>query len=60
MPHEILFSLLDEILNTKKMNTQEWKERKFEKKKSKRNRVSCFNIYIFVFAFLSSIVVEVK
>ena len=33
MPHEILFSLLDEILNTKKMNTQEWKERKFEKKK---------------------------
>ena len=31
MPHEILFSLLDEIQNTKKMNTRELKERKFEK-----------------------------
>ena len=35
MPHEIPFSLLDEIQNTKKMNTRESKERKFEKK-SKR------------------------
>ena len=35
MPHEILFSLLrllDEIQNTKKMKTQESKEKKFEKK----------------------------
>ena len=32
MPHEILFSLLDEIQNTKNMNTRESKERKFEKK----------------------------
>ena len=35
MPHEILFNLLrllDEIQNTKKMKTQESKERKFEKK----------------------------
>ena len=31
MPHEILFSLLDEIKNIKKMNTQELKERKSEK-----------------------------
>ena len=30
MPHEkLLFSLLDEIQNTKKMNTRESKERKF-------------------------------
>ena len=32
MSHEILFSLLDEIQNTKKMKTRESKERKFEKK----------------------------
>ena len=32
MPHEILFSLLDEIQNIKKMKTRESKERKFEKK----------------------------
>ena len=32
MSHEILFRLLDEIQNTKKMNTLESKERKFEKK----------------------------
>ena len=50
MPHEILFSLLEEIQNTKKINTRESKERKFEKK-SKKNRVSCFNTYIVVFAF---------
>ena len=33
MPHEMLFSLLDEIQiqNTKKMNTRESKGRKFEK-----------------------------
>ena len=31
MPHEILLSLLDKIKNTKKMNTLESKERKFEK-----------------------------
>ena len=30
MPHEILFSLLDEIQNTKKIKTRELKERKFE------------------------------
>ena len=44
---------VEDIQNTKKMNTQELKERKFEKK-SKRNRVSCFNVYIVIFAFLSS------
>ena len=32
MTHEIQFSLLDEIQNTKKMNTRESKERKFGKK----------------------------
>ena len=33
MPHEILlFSLLEKIQNTKKMNTRESKERKFLKK----------------------------
>ena len=31
MPHEIHFGLLNEIQNTKKMNTRELKERKFEK-----------------------------
>ena len=35
MPHKILFSLLDQIQNTKKMNTHESKERKFEKKEEK-------------------------
>ena len=32
MPRKIQFSLLDEMQNTTKMNTQESKERKFEKK----------------------------
>ena len=32
MPQEIQLSLLDEIQNTKKMNTRESKERKFENK----------------------------
>ena len=31
MPHEILLSLLDEIQNTKNMNTRELKEKKFDK-----------------------------
>ena len=31
MPHEILFSLLDEIQDTKEMKTRESKDRKFEK-----------------------------
>ena len=31
MPHEILFILLDEMQNAKKMKTREVKERKFEK-----------------------------
>ena len=57
MPHEILFSLLDEIINTKKMNTRESKERIFEKKV---RETGCFNIYKFVFTFLPSMVVEVK
>ena len=48
MSHEIQFSLLDEIQNTKKLNTRESKERKL----SKRNRVNCFDIYIVAFAFL--------
>ena len=50
MPQEILFSLsqlLDEIQNTKKMKTGESKKRKFEKKV--RNRMSCFNIYTYIF-----------
>ena len=43
--------------NTKhqEAKTRESKENKFEKKR-KRNRVSCFNIDIVVFAFLSSTV----
>ena len=32
MPHEILFSFLDEIQNTMKMNTRESKERKLKTK----------------------------
>ena len=32
MPHEILFNLLDEIQNTKKISTRESKERKSQKK----------------------------
>ena len=32
MPHKILFSLLDELQNTKKMKTQKLKESTFEKK----------------------------
>ena len=54
MPHEILlFSLLEKIQNTKKMNTRESKERKFLK--NKRNRVSCFNIYKYTqFFFISN------
>ena len=39
MAHEILFSLLDEILNTMKMNTRESKERKFEIKIREIGRV---------------------
>ena len=39
MPHEILFSLLDEIQNTIKMNTRESKERKFETKVREIGRV---------------------
>ena len=56
-----LLLLLDEIQN---MKTRESKERKFEKEvkvvfhsvKISANRVSCFNIYIVVFAFLLSTV----
>ena len=55
MPPETHFSLLGEIQNTKKLNTHESKEMKFEKN-PKRNRVSCFDIYIIVFAFLLSTV----
>ena len=55
MPHEKPFSLWYEIKNTKKTKTRELNERKF--KKSKRNRVSCFNINIVVvLVFLSSTV----
>ena len=39
------------------MNTRK-KKRKEICKKSERNRVSCFNIYIIVFAFMSSTVEE--
>ena len=55
MPYEILLSLLDEIQNTK--NDEDTRiESKESWNKSKRNRVSCSNIYIVVFAFLSSTV----
>ena len=47
-----LLLLLDKITKHKKMKTRELKERKF-KKKSKRNRVSCIEIYVIVFDFLS-------
>ena len=47
----ILFSLLEEIQNTKN-------QKKGNLKKSKRNRVSCFNICIVVFPFLFSTVEE--
>ena len=57
MPHKMLFSLLDEIQNTIKMDTRE-SERTEIWKKSKKNRVSCFDIYIVVFAFLSSTIEE--
>ena len=39
MPHEILFSLLDEIQNRRKMNTRESKERKFVTKVREIRRV---------------------
>ena len=52
MPHEILFGLLEEIQTQK--NEQTKIERKEIWKKSKRNRVSYTNIYIALFAFLSS------
>ena len=39
MPHEILFSLLDEIQSTIKINTGESKERKFETKVREIGRV---------------------
>ena len=35
-------------------------ERKEIRKKSKANRMSCFNIYIVVFAFLSSTVEKAR
>ena len=57
MSHEMLFSLLDKIQNIKKMNTRELIERKFEKE-VKSNRMSYFNIYLVVFAFLTSTVEE--
>ena len=44
MPHEIMFTLLDEIQNTKKMNTRGLKEKGIWKR-SKTNSVSCFDIY---------------
>ena len=50
MPHQILFSLFDEIQNTKKD--------KHTRIKRKINRVSRFNIFIVVFAYLSSTVEE--
>ena len=60
-PLRWLLLLLDEIQN---MKTRESKERKFEKEvkvvfhsvKISADRVSCFNIYIVVFAFLLSTV----
>ena len=39
MPHKIMFSLLDEIQNTIKMNTRKSKERKFETKAREIGRV---------------------
>ena len=40
MPHEILFwDVVDETQNTKKMNTRESKERKFEKKIRDFNKI---------------------
>ena len=47
-----LLLLLDKITKHKKMKTRELKERIFDKK-SKRNRVSCIEIYVVVFDFLS-------
>ena len=52
MPHEILFSLLDDIQNTKKDKHTRIKRKEIWKK-SKRNRVRCFNIYLVVLTFLS-------
>ena len=50
MPHEILLSWQ----NTKHKKDEHTRvKRKEIRKKSKKNRVSCFNIYIVVFAFLS-------
>ena len=48
MPHEILFSLLDEMQNTIKMNTRESKERKFETKVREIRRV----VLIFILLYL--------
>ena len=56
-PHEILFSLLEEIQNTEKMHTRI--ERKKTWKKVREIRWVFFNIYVVVFAYLLSSVGEV-
>ena len=50
-----MLHLLDEIPNTTKMKARESKERKLENE-SRRNMVSCFNIYIVMFPYMSSTV----
>ena len=49
-------SVVKRITKHKKGETRESKERKFEKKVREINKVSCFNIYIVMFAFQSSTV----
>ena len=54
MPHKMLFSW-----NTKYKKDEHTRiERKEIWKRSKSNKLSCFNIYIVIFAFLSSTVEE--
>ena len=55
MPHEIIFSLLDKTQNTKKMNTRELKERKFEEEV---RAIRWVVLYVVVFAILPSTVEE--
>ena len=57
LPHEILLSLLDEMQNT--IKDEHTKIERMEIwNKGKRNRLSCFNIYIAVFPPLSGTVKE--
>ena len=51
--HDILFNLLEEIQNTKKRNTSESKERKFEKKVREIGWVILIFMYLYLYLLFS-------